>query len=387
MNENAELIVFSQNKIGGVQNFYRNILSNDPYNTFKKLWIFTDIESHRDTRLPTGYKCTNEIFFYIKENETTYSFAKRLESLITDSPGAILTNFPVELSTLHLFRKKNKTIYFISHDEAYFETAQRFDFLIDVFITHNQSIFQDLKKLLPHRSKEIFYLPYGVVIPSGNRKVNEVKELTVTIISRMSEKKGIFDLPLIDDLLVERNIVVRWNIVGMGPDLNELLLRTKSKPNFFFHQPSMEEGVLQIAKESDVFILPSRLDGLPVALLEAMSVGCVPIVSKFNEGIKKVVTQDEGFVLPVGNNEAFADAIDKLDKDRLLLEALSKNSRKRIVEEFDIEPRAQEYFNLFNRYKELKLKPKKKIIFYHGFLGHPAIPSFVRNTLRKIICR
>ena len=71
--------------------------------------------------------------------------------------------------------------------------------------------------------------------------------------------------------------------------------------NFLFDTPTNTDGVLKHASNNDIFILPSRLDGLPVALLESMSVGLVPIISEFNPGIKKVVTEKEGYVVP-GNS-------------------------------------------------------------------------------------
>ena len=73
-----------------------------------------------------------------------------------------------------------------------------------------------------------------------------------------------------------------------------LLPKLDNLSNFRFAKPETNNEVLEALKQCDLFILPSRKDGLPVALLEAMSVGCVPLVSAFSEGIREVVTPGIG---------------------------------------------------------------------------------------------
>ena len=87
-----------------------------------------------------------------------------------------------------------------------------------------------------------------------------------------------------------------------------------------------------------------------VALLEAMSVGCVPLVSAFSEGIREVVTPAIGFVVEVGNNKGFADCIVGLHRNRELLSTQSKNSIDSIASHYDVKERAMEYFTLYADY-------------------------------------
>jgi glycosyltransferase involved in cell wall biosynthesis len=385
MSAKPELIAFSHYKIGGVQNFYWNILSNDPDKNFDIKWIFYD-NDNGDPKPLESYGVGEEIVIKLPlyEDERIYSYAARLNTYISDKQGVLLTNFPEELYTLHLYRKKKKTIFFTCHDENYLPFAVQFAFLIDVFIAHNEFFYNELIRLVPEKKDKIFYRPYGVSLPSKVREANLHQQLKVVIAARLQVSKGVLDIPAIDELLLAKGIKVQWTIVGDGLLKEELQKIMLPKGNAIFFTPSNNDAVRDIMLQNDIFILPSRLDGLPVAMLEAMSVGCVPVISAFNEGIFKVVTDDVGYVLPVGENELFADAIAQLHSNRNVLEEKSIAARKKIENEYDIIKRAKDYFDLFADYKNLKGTYQKRSSVYGGYLNHPSIPSFLNTVLKKV---
>jgi hypothetical protein len=123
---------------------------------------------------------------------------------------------------------------------------------------------------------------------------------------------------------------------------------------------------------------------LPVALLEAMSVGCVPVISAFNEGIRKVVLPEIGFVVPVGDNTQFVEKIIALNNNRSDLKIRSARARENIERNYNLTIQAQKYIALFNRYKEFKRPIRRKFHRYGGWLDYPFWPSVLRTTLRKV---
>jgi glycosyltransferase involved in cell wall biosynthesis len=386
MMDRPELIAFSEHKVGGVQNFYYNILGNDPTHQFDIKWIFHDNEDYPGPRPLEPFGVAEEIIIKMPlyKDERIYSLATRLQKLISNRPGVVLTNFPAELYTLHLFRRNKKTIYFICHDENYVPIAQEFSFLIDVFIAHNICFYDKLVELMPERKEQIYFIPYGVSVPMIWRQKNETGNLKIVIAARLHPSKGIMDIPVIDELLQEKGVQVEWTIIGDGHLKEELRNIMAPRQNCSFHTPANNSQVLSLMQQNDVFILPSRLDGLPVAMLEAMSVGCVPVISEFNAGIKMVVTEDVGFVLPVGDNEAFANTIAQLHTNRNDLEKRSDLARKKVETQYNIKIRAAEYFQLFANYKSLKQPFRKRSSNYGGLADHPAIPAFIRVPLKKI---
>jgi glycosyltransferase involved in cell wall biosynthesis len=385
MHQRPELIAFSQYKLGGVQNFYYNILSHCPEGAFDIRWIFEDV-SDADAKLPKLYGVGEEIIFKVDPgfHETTYEMAKRLKQLISNRPGVVLANFSQDLTTLHLHRRSRKTIFFICHDEGYIRIAKEFEFLIDVFIAHNHQFYEAMIKEMPDRRQDVFFIPYGVKIPAHTRVHDEGAPLRIAIAARMQVLKGVHDLPIIDDLLKQRGLRVEWTMIGEGPERRKLEEVMLPRGNSAFFAPATTQEVLALLQQSDVFILPSRLDGLPVALLESMSVGCVPVISAFNEGIRQVVTSDIGFIVPVGDNAQFADKTQWLNNHRDELRKRSVAARERVMKDYNIEIQAQKYFSLFNRYRELKKPVRRKLRNYGGWLDHPWCPRALRPLLRKI---
>jgi glycosyltransferase involved in cell wall biosynthesis len=139
--------------------------------------------------------------------------------------------------------------------------------------------------------------------------------------------------------------------------------------------------------DHDVFVLPTRTEGLPVALLEAMGAGVVPVVSNIDSGVPDVVTANVTGLLPeVGDVNGFADAIARLAADRPLLERLSGAGRRMVEERFDVRVRTREYQALYARYAELYRPLAPNALQYGSRLDHPWIPNplvrLVRSTLR-----
>jgi glycosyltransferase involved in cell wall biosynthesis len=99
--------------------------------------------------------------------------------------------------------------------------------------------------------------------------------------------------------------------------------------------PGLQNEMYNWFAATDVFLMSSDWEGLPIALLEAMSMGCVPVVSDAG-GIPEVVTEECGVVYEKENIERAAAAILSLEKDRRALKAYSFNSRKRIEEAYSL---------------------------------------------------
>ena len=134
-----------------------------------------------------------------------------------------MTNTFTELATLHIYRKRKKTVFFVCHDVDYLKTASQFEFLIDVFITHNDFFYHELIKLFPSRKSDIYYLPYGVKITSLKRSPNYHLLLNIVFIARLQKEKGIYDLPVIDEALKQKGMEVKWTIIGGGPEKDHLM--------------------------------------------------------------------------------------------------------------------------------------------------------------------
>jgi glycosyltransferase involved in cell wall biosynthesis len=155
--------------------------------------------------------------------------------------------------------------------------------------------------------------------------------------------KGIFWLPGI--LRELRDLPLTLTIAGDGPDgaeLRRLLAGQISRVRFVGAIPLTE--VPRIMASHDVFLLPSRFEGQSVALVEALATGCVPVASRIHGVTDFVIEPDQsGLLFPVGDVEAAASLVRKLDGDRSLLARMSRQARASAAKRFRSDGMAAAY--------------------------------------------
>lgn len=122
----------------------------------------------------------------------------------------------------------------------------------------------------------------------------------------------------------------------------------------------VQEQIILAGKQSDIrseiqkaeiFVLTSRVEGIPNALLEAMSLGLVPICTDFGGGGAKTIIEDgvNGFVVSVDDVNELTNRMEQLLQDEQLEEALR---RKAIEVQETLQPERvnrlwKEYFEQF----------------------------------------
>jgi L-malate glycosyltransferase len=97
---------------------------------------------------------------------------------------------------------------------------------------------------------------------------------------------------------------------------------------------------------ADIFVMPSFWEGLPIALLEAMSAG-LPVIATKVEGIDEVVVEGEnGLLIPTGDVQALANAIIKLLADPKTCHLMGSASRTRILGSYSVDLMCEQYLRL-----------------------------------------
>lgn len=103
------------------------------------------------------------------------------------------------------------------------------------------------------------------------------------------------------------------------------------------------EEVMEVLRGCDVFLLSSLSEGISNAVLEAMSCG-LPVVVTDAGGMREAVRDGvEGFVVPVRDVEAMAEALVKLGRDPELRRRMGEAGRRRVMEEFTLERQTREW--------------------------------------------
>ena len=118
-------------------------------------------------------------------------------------------------------------------------------------------------------------------------------------------------------------------LVGDGPERQDLERQVEQaglqdRVQFLGFRPDPQTFLLQ----AGVFVLPSRFEGMPNALLEAMAAGLAVIVTNASPGPLEVVEHGtSGWVVPSDDPVALAEALDHLAADPLLRERLGAAAR------------------------------------------------------------
>ena len=100
------------------------------------------------------------------------------------------------------------------------------------------------------------------------------------------------------------------------------------------------ERLPELLRSADVFVIPSRREGHPKALIEAMSCGCVCVGTRV-EGIRDVITDGEDGVLSEPDEESLAHALAGALVDEPLRARIRSRAREKATRDYDIDTNLQ----------------------------------------------
>ncbi len=233
------------------------------------------------------------------------------------------------------------------------------------------------------RASKVRLIPHGIEV----RRFSAVRDPLASVIrlvylGRLEDyDKGVMLIPKIVAALERRRVLFTCEILGSGPDMERLRKALRRFSGVTLQGSVTPAQIPDRLLCADVFLMPSRFEGLGFSLLEAMAAGCVPVASHIR-GVTDMVIEDgvSGFLCPIGKSSAFADAIARLDKDRELLAEMSQSARKRIEERFTLERMVDDYDHLFRQVLneppvDYEVKPLSEI----------AVPKILRPTWRTKI--
>ncbi|MBO5094464.1 MAG: glycosyltransferase family 4 protein [Lachnospiraceae bacterium] len=198
--------------------------------------------------------------------------------------------------------------------------------------------------------KEIQTIPNGVDIKffEENAEKKEAEEYRILFVSRLIERKGLqFVLPQLRRLQKACKKKIMLTVVGDGPYRTELehLVKEEGIEDCVKFVGQKNKSELQAYyKDADVFILPSKKEGMPNVVLEAMASG-LPIVMTPCEGSEELI-DGNGYVAEAG---AFAEKLETLSKDSGLRMRMGQRSVELVYERFLWSGVAKEYGHILEK--------------------------------------
>ena len=134
----------------------------------------------------------------------------------------------------------------------------------------------------------------------------------------------------------------------LGAGIDEEILKKESADLHNVIWLGFHKNVGDYLKIFDLFVFPSRNEGLGSVLLDVMDYG-VPVIASDVDGIPDIVKNNEtGILIENGNSEQLAGAIIKLASEPELARDLASNA-KRNMANFSPESMAQKYEELYEK--------------------------------------
>ena len=388
MSPRDSVVYVVPDKMGGMMNIVANLLAYRRPDDLAYHAVLTHNHLHTDTRFAAPLAADSQTTIeYTLPVENLHAVMRRVVRAVPAGGGVYVAGDLLDLAVASTHDFGKAVVYMLHGDtEYYYDLAVKHEPIVHAFIAYSRRMYDELVARLPHRRSTIFHLPYGIPLPAVARQAAP-GALRVVYAGRFEQQqKGVFDLPEIDRALKARGIDVAWTVAGAGPDEAALKARWAFNPNVrWLGQLSTPELIAQYIAQ-DVFVLPTRHEGFPVALLEAMAAGVPPVVSDIASGIPEIVAVDNGVRVPVGDVAAYANAIASLAANRDRLESLSAAARRDVAARFDIRDRAADYQELYARWRDLyqPMTPGRHLQ-YGSRLDNPWIPNPVVRLVRSAI--
>jgi colanic acid/amylovoran biosynthesis glycosyltransferase len=186
--------------------------------------------------------------------------------------------------------------------------------------------------------------------------------LSILCVGKLHEVKGQTYLVEACRLLASAGIDVSCNLLGDGPDRGALTRQIADNGLGGRVKILGERDRVQVAAllaDAHVLAAPSvptrsgKREGIPVALMEAMSAG-VPVVATRISGIPELVDDEAtGLLVPPRDSTALAWALRRLHDDPALRGRLALAGRDKVKREFDVRANAAELVRHFRTHAEV----------------------------------
>jgi glycosyltransferase involved in cell wall biosynthesis len=171
------------------------------------------------------------------------------------------------------------------------------------------------------------------------RRTEATSTVRLVCVGRLVAAKGHRTLLEAIRLVRERGVELAATLIGAGPelaDLRDFVASHGLADAVTFTSALSHPQTLDQVRGADIFVLASFAEGIPVALMEAMSME-IPCVSTTVAGIPELIRSGlDGLLVSPANAAALAEAIEALTVDPVLRGSLGHAARQRIIAEYNL---------------------------------------------------
>jgi glycosyltransferase involved in cell wall biosynthesis len=299
---------------GGIPSVVNSYYESDLVNTYDVVYVVSHVDGSKFRKFSQAIK---GLLCYVKE-------------LITFSPDIVHIHISQDASTFRksvfvligkIFRKRLIIHSHASQFRKFYENMPGFIQAYIRFVLNQADIFlvvcnywkKEFASILGDQTPiKVLFNP--VVVPEWQREYEESDSRNVNLLflGRLGERKGIYDLLASLESIKSRDKSGFTLYVGGDGEIEkfkQVVVSRRLEDNVVYLGWVDENGKRDALRKSDIYVLPSYSEGLPVSILEAMSYG-LPVISTPICGIPEAITDNEnGFLVEPGDVSALADKI------------------------------------------------------------------------------
>ncbi|MFW9878416.1 MAG: glycosyltransferase family 4 protein [Candidatus Thorarchaeota archaeon] len=247
---------------------------------------------------------SNLVNSFILDNVGNYIYPR-----IYKGPGLLFSEgFPPLDGIMRLRKRKWKIILLAVSSLVRYskQNIERWSSKIDAIISVSKMVQNDYSKLIPSVPNLIVY-PFpvnGCHDRHDNKIISPITD--IIFVGRLEESKGV---DLLFKMVQQKNfdLPLKINIVGKGPLYNSFRKFANTNVRKFsllgFRDPR------PFLKFGQIYLHPAKYDPFPVSVLEAMTFGLIPIVSK-KTGTKEVVRKIDTKLIVDANPDSIVNALE-----------------------------------------------------------------------------
>lgn len=178
----------------------------------------------------------------------------------------------------------------------------------------------------------------------------------VVYVGRLEKQKGVDILiQSISEICYPGTDFLVW-LIGDGPLKEDLLNQVNTLDlSDIIHFWGYQKDIPSLLKASDIYVLPSRYEGMSFALLEGMAAGLPCVVTKVGENYKLINHGEHGLVVPVEDSSSLTDALTTLLVDPNLRSTMAKNVNNH-VKQFSDEKMVKRIEQVYNECLNIPLE-------------------------------
>ncbi|GDX94237.1 hypothetical protein LBMAG46_42470 [Planctomycetia bacterium] len=261
------------------------------------------------------------------------------------------------------------TVAVLHSDDAFYRAIQQ-EFVRGVVsqrvtdvVCVSEKLLDEVKAGVVQNCPNACYIPYGVNVPKPVTR-DYAHRIRIAYVGRFAEEqKRISLVGRSLDLACRQVPGVEAVMYGDGPDravVSTLLEVERSDSRVVLGGVIANDKVQSELLQCDAIMLMSDYEGLPIALLEGMACGCVPICRNMNSGIPQLVQHGKTGLLVSESPESFVAAVRWLSDNPTQAGKLSLEARQLISQAYSQKKSAGEWARLL--LQNCDLRPARLVI-------------------------